>query len=68
MSFLPPGERRAKVASLAAAARIVAHMTLTQVNTLLGRPAVLATSGDATAYVTASAIHTIGFGWAAQAP
>ena len=65
VSFLPPGERRAKVASLAAAARIVAHMTLTQVNTLLGRPAVLATSGDATAYVTASAIHTIGFGWAA---
>ena len=65
VSFLPPGERRAKVASLAAAARMVAHMTLAQVNTLLGRPQVLASSGDAVAYVTASAIHTIGFGWAA---
>ena len=65
VSFLPPGERRAKVASLAAAARIVAYMTLTQVNTLLGRPAVLVTEGDAIAHVTASAIHTIGFGWAA---
>ena len=65
VSFLPPGERRAKVASLAAAARMVAHMTLAQVNTLLGRPQVLATSGAAVAYVTASAIHTIGFGWAA---
>ena len=65
VSYLPPGERRAKVASLAAAARIVAYMTLTQVNTLLGRPAVLVTEGDAVAHVTASAIRTIGFGWSA---
>ena len=63
--FLPPGERRARVASLAAAARIVPYMTLAQVNTLLGRPQGLALVGDAMAYVTASAIHTIGFEWAA---
>ena len=63
--FLPPGERRARVASLAAAARIVPFMTLAQVNTLLGRPQGLTLVGDAMAYVTASAIHTIGFGWAA---
>ena len=62
---LPPGERRARVASLAAAARLVAYMSATQVNTLLGRPACLPTSGQAIAYVTAQAIHTIGFGWAA---
>ena len=45
---LPPGERRARVASLAAAARLVAYMSATQVNTLLGRPACLPTSGQAT--------------------
>ena len=63
--FLPPGERRARVASLAAAARIVPYMTIAQVNTLLGRPQGLTLVGDAMAYVTANAIHTIGFGWAA---
>ena len=42
---LPPGERRARVASLAAAARIVAYMSAHQVNTLLGRPASLTASG-----------------------
>ena len=62
---LPPGERRARVASLAAAARIVAYMSAIQVNKLLGRPACLPTSGQAIAYVTAQAIHMIGFGWAA---
>ena len=62
---LPPGERRARVASLAAAARIVAYMSAHQVNTLLGRPASLTTTGPAIAYITAQAIHTIGFGWAA---
>ena len=62
---LPPGERRARVASLAAAARIVAYMSAQQVNTLLGRPASLTATGPAIAYITAQAIHTIGFGWAA---
>ena len=59
---LPPGERRARVASLAAAARIVAYVSAQQVNTLLGRPASLTASGQAIAYITAQAIHTIGFG------
>ena len=63
--FLPPGERRARVASLAAAARIVPFMTIAQVDTLLGRPPGLTLVGDAMAYVTANAIHAIGFGWAA---
>ena len=62
---LPPGERRARVASLAAAAKIVAYMSTKQVNALLGRPDSLATTGSAVAYVTAQAIHTIGFGWVA---
>ena len=62
---LPPGERRARVASLAAAARIVAYMSATQFNKLLGRPVCLPASGQAIPYVTAQAIHTIGFGWAA---
>ena len=62
---LPPGERRARVASLAAAAKLVAYMSAHQVNTLLGRPHHLAVAGPAVAYVTAQAIHTIGFGWAA---
>ena len=35
---LPPGERRARVASLAAAAKLVAYMSAHQVNALLGRP------------------------------
>ena len=48
---LPPGERRARVASLAAAARIVAYMSAQQVNTLLGRPASL------TAIWTSYSIH-----------
>ena len=65
MAWLPPGERRARVASLAAAARIVPFMSMEQVNSLLGRPQGLVMVGDAMAYVTASAIHTIGFGWAA---
>ena len=62
---LPPGERRARVASLAAAARIVAYMSAQQVNTLLGRPDSLTATTPAIAYITAQAIHTIGFGWAA---
>ena len=62
---LPPGERRARIASLAAAARIVAYMSAHQINTLLGRPASLTATGPAIAYITAQAIHTIGFGWAA---
>ena len=65
VAWLPPGERRARVASLAAAARIVPFMSMEQVNSLLGRPQGLVMVGDAMAYVTASAIHTIGFGWAA---
>ena len=62
---LPPGERRARVASLAAAAKLVAYMSAQQVNALLGRPDSLVITGSAVAYVTAQAIHTIGFGWAA---
>jgi hypothetical protein len=62
---LPPGERRARVASLAAAAKLVAYMSAHQVNALLGRPDSLVITGSAVAYVTAQAIHTIGFGWAA---
>ena len=50
---LPPGERRARVASLAAAARIVAYMSAQQVNTLLGRPASL------TATVLDQLLHTL---------
>ena len=66
VAWLPPGERRARVASLAAAVRIVPFMAMEQVNTLLGRPQGLVLEGDVMAYVTASAIHTIGFGWAAS--
>ena len=62
---LPPGERRTRVASLAAAAKLVAYMSTKQVNALLGRPDSLATTGSAVAYVTAQAIRTIGFGWVA---
>ena len=40
-------------------------MSTKQVNALLGRPDSLATTGSAVAYVTAQAIHTIGFGWVA---
>ena len=41
------------------------RMSAQQVNTLLGRPASLTATGHAIAYITAQAIHTIGFGWAA---
>ena len=40
-------------------------MSAHQVNTLIERPASLATTDATVAYVTAQAIHTIGFGWAA---
>ena len=63
--YRTPPQLTLYVASLAAAARIVPFMTMEQVNNLLGRPQGLVMVGDAMAYVTASAIHTIGFGWAA---
>jgi hypothetical protein len=40
-------------------------MSAHQVNALLGRPDSLVIADSAVAYVTAQAIHTIGFGWAA---
>ena len=40
-------------------------MSAHQVNALLGRPDSLVITDSAVPYVTAQAIHTIGFGWAA---
>ena len=61
---LPPGARRARISSLAAAARIVPFMALEQVSKLLGCPASVLRERPVE-YVAADAIHVIGFGWAA---
>ena len=61
---MPPGARRARVAALAAAARIVPFMSLSQVSTLLGCPISHLRARD-TALVAADVVHVVGFGWAA---
>ena len=61
---LPPGARRARMSALAAAARLVPFMALAQVSKLLGCP-VSVLKERPVEYVTADAIHVIGFGWAA---
>ena len=64
IAALPPGARRARVASLAAAARLVPFMALEQVSKLLGCP-VSVLMERPIEYVAADAVHVIGFGWAA---
>ena len=63
VAALPPGARRARVAALAAAARLVPFMALEQVSKLLGCPASVLAERPVE-YVAADAIHVIGFGWA----
>lgn len=62
---LPAGERRARQQSLAATAKLIPYMALTQASEVLGCPVHVLASRDP-AYVAADVIQVIGFGWSAS--